>query len=480
MLKNLLICGAVVTASAMCVHAQNKTYFADILGEVNGVADNGKFAAIGDLDNSYAYLWSAENPDVFVNITPDPDDTASLPAAQHIVGALAYDVTDDGSIVVGSLFYADGHSVPAYYKDAEWTPLQLHASSMNTNEAIAITPDGKTIGGYSFINDPTADTGGRFYPCQWTLIEEGAYELHAYTDIELPDHQGFYPLTQSPDGKVMAGQLYCGMGAVIPAIVVEGKLRMFDKIETKMEPLIYKDKYYCGTDDDGNQIWTSDPDDPRIEYFQESYINGWHDDGESMVGILASCDNQGNYYGQRTLVSEADEDGNAILTTMACVYNINTDEWTYNKSYQYFTAGVGQELLFADQGKVLIDGKAKFLDEEYEIESPSPIAGVNKISNYATVLGCMRYEINEATGEPQYFPFITVADTSSVDATRIYGGADRASFIISGRDIMVRNADSMDVYDLNGRKVATGKTANVEAGVYVVKAGEVTAKIQVR
>lgn len=481
MLKTLLISSAVVSATVLSVQAQNESYFADILGEVNGVADNGKYAAIGDIDNNIAYLWSAENPDVFTDITPDLDETADLPNGQRIVGALAYDVTNDGSTVVGSLYYADGHSVPAVYKDGNWTPLQLHASSMNTNEAIAITPDGKTIGGYSFINDPGSDIGGRFYPCQWTLGQNGTYEIHAYTDIDLPDHQGFYPMTQSPDGKVIAGEVFAGASAIIPAMIVEGELRLFDKLDTKMEPWVYKGQYYCGEDEDGYQIWSDDPNDSRIVLFPEYYINGWHDTGEqSMTGMFASCDGEGNFYGQRTLVSNVDEEGLADLKTMACIYNINTDEWTYNESCAYFTAGVGQNLLFADQGKVLIDGKVKFLDEEYGIESSNPIAGVNKISIYGTVLGGMSYEINPATGEPQYFPFITVTDGAFVGVNRIYGGVDRASFIVSGRNIMVRNAESMDVYDLNGRKVATGTTANVEAGIYLVKAGEVTAKIQVR
>jgi len=481
MLKTLLISGAVVSASVFCAQAQNKSYFTDTLGEVNGVADNGKYAAIGDTENNIAYFWSAENPDVFTNITPDLSETADLPDGQRISGALAYDVTNDGLVVAGTLFYADGHSVPAIYTDGEWTPLQLHASSMNTNEAIAITPDGKTICGYSFIYDKGSDIGGRFYPCQWTLGADGTYGLHAYTDIELPDHQGFYPLTQSPDGKVIAGEVFCGAGSIIPAMVVEGEFRIFDNLETKMEPWIYKGKYYCGDDENGKQIWSEDPNDPRIVLFPEYYINGWHDTGEStMSGMFASCDGQGNYYGQRTLVSNVDEEGNADLKSMACIYNVNTDEWTYNESYAYFTAGVGKDLLFADSGKVLVDGKAKFLDEEYEIDSPSPIAGVNKISINGKVLGCMRYEINPASGEPQYFPFITVSDGAFSGLSQTFGGEDRASFIVSGRTISVRNADSMDVYDLNGCKVATGTTADVEAGIYMVKAGAVTAKIQIR
>lgn len=481
MLKTLLISGAIVTASALSAQEQNDSYFAEILGEVNGVSDNGKFAAIGDLDNNIAYLWSAENPILFTDITPDPSETADLPDGQRIKGALAYDVTDDGRVVVGSLYYADGHSVPATYIDGKWTPLQLHASSMNTNEAITITPDGKIIGGYSFIYDPASEIGGRFYPCQWNLNADGVYELTAYTGLDLPDHMGFYPLTQSKDGKVIAGELFCGSSAIIPAMVVEGELRIFDKLETRMEPWIYKGQYYCGESEDGTQIWSDDPNDPNIVLFPEYYINGFHDVGEqNIMGMFASCDGEGNFYGQRTLISNADEEGNADIKTVACIYNVNSDEWTYNESFKYFTAGVGQELLFGDSGKVLVDGKTKFLEEEYEIDSVNPIAGVNKISIDGKVLGGMSYEINEATGEPMYYPFVTVTKGAFSGVAQTFGGEEQVSFVLSGRTISVRNADSMDVYDLNGRKVATGKRAEVEAGIYLVKAGTETAKIQVR
>lgn len=481
MLKSLLISGAVISASMLGAQAQNKTYFGSNLGEVNGVSDNGLYVAIGDIENNRAYLWEAANPDVFTEITPDLSETADLPSGQRIAGALAYDVANDGQTIVGTLVYGDGHTVPAIYKDNKWSPLQLHPSSMNTNEAIAVTPDGKTIGGYSFIYDKSSEIGGRYYPCQWILGEDGSYELKAYTDLKLPDHQGFYPMTQSPDGKVIAGEIFCGMSSIIPALIVEGELRIFDELTEKSEPWIYKGKYYCGVDEDGKQIWSEDPNDPRIVLFTEYYIDGWKDTSESrMTGMLASCDGNGNYYGQRTLVSEVDEEGNAVLKTVACIYNVNTNEWIDNPSYSAFSAGVGTDLIFANNGAVIKDGKRYVFEEEYDVEAPSPIAGVSKISIEGKVIGGMRYEVNEASGEMQYFPFVTVTDGAFAGVSQTFGSEDRATFIVSGRTISVLNAESMEVYDLNGRKVATGMTAEVEAGIYVVKAGTVTAKIQVR
>ena len=92
----------------------------------------------------------------------------------------------------------------------------------------------------------------------------------------------------------------------------------------------------------------------------------------------------------------------------------------------------------------------------------------------------MSYEVNEATGENQYFPFVTVTDGAFSGIKETFGGMERVSFIVSAGTIEVRNAETMNVYDLNGRLVACGKAASVAPGIYVVKAGEVTAKISVR
>lgn len=71
MIKNLLL-GCVVAATGVATAtAQNLTYHSDLLGEVNGVSDNGRYVAVGDVETNTAYLWCADNPDVFVDITPE-------------------------------------------------------------------------------------------------------------------------------------------------------------------------------------------------------------------------------------------------------------------------------------------------------------------------------------------------------------------------------------------------------------------------
>lgn len=480
MVKNLLFCCAIAALATHTAQAENHSYFTDELGEVNGVSDNGRFVAIGDIENNLAYLWDSNNPDVFTDISADPAQTASLPSAQRIVGTLAYDVTDDGSMVVGTLFYADGHSAGAYYKDGVWTPLPLHPASLNTTEAIAVTPDGKIIGGYSFLSDKTSQIAGRYYPVQWKADGTGTYGLHAYSDINLPDHQGFMPLTQSPDGKIIAGTVYCAMQSNIPALIIDGELKLFNEITEKSEPWIYRGKYYCGLDENGKQIWSEDPDDPRIVLFTERYIDGYKDTDTAVEGSLAFCDNDGNFYGMRTLITNVDENGGATLSKGATIYNVNTDTWTDNSDLSFYAAGIGNELMFANDGIVMIDGKRRYIQEEYGIESPRPIAGINKISMNGKVLGGLGYEINPASGEYQYFPFVTVLEGAFSGIKTVYGGSDRPSFIVSRGTILLRNAESMDVYDLNGRLVASGASASVVPGIYVVKSGDTSAKVLVK
>lgn len=480
MVKNLLFCCAIAALATPTAQAENHSYFTDELGEVNGVSDNGRFVAIGDIENNLAYLWDSNNPDVFTDISADPAQTASLPSAQRIIGTLAYDVTDDGSMVVGTLFYADGHSAGAYYKNGAWTALPLHPASMNTTEAIAVTPDGKIIGGYSFLSDPTSAIAGRYYPVQWKLNDAGNYELHAYSDISLPDHQGFMPLTQSPDGRIIAGTVYCARQSNIPALLVDGQLKLFNELTEISEPWIYKGKYYCGLDENGKQIWSEDPNDPRIVLFTERYIDGYKDTDTAVEGWLTFCDNNGNYYGMRTLITDVNEEGGATLRTGATIYNVDTDTWTDNFDLSYYTAGIGQNLLFANDGIVMIDGKRSYFQEEYDINSSRSIAGISKISLDGKVLGGMTYEINPASGEYQYSPFVTVTEGAFSGIKTVYGGSDRPSFIVSRGTILLHNAESMDVYDLNGRLVASGASASVAPGIYVVKSGDISAKVLVK
>lgn len=468
---------------ATAASAENKTYFNAEIGEVYGVADNGRYAAISDVEFIKAYLWDSENPAVFTDISFDASKTEGLPSAQRVIGTQAYDVTDAG-MVVGSLRYADGHQAPAVYADGEWTPLTVLEGALNDNEAIAVTPDGRKIGGYNFLKSDVEGLPGGYFPVTWTLQDDGTYELAAacrQEDVFKYEHQGFYPMAMTSDGETICGQLFCGTSASVAAIVTGGELVLFDEVVSKSEPWIYKGKYYCGTEN-GKQIWSEDPEDPRIVLFTEWYIDGLKDTAdESIAGYFSGCDASRYLYGSRTLISDVDEDGeSATLKTQACIYDLETKEWTYSDRSKSYLCGVGTDLVFADQGNVLIDGKLRDLTEEYGIESPSPVAGINRVSGTGKVLGGCRYETNEATGDYQYFPFITVLDGAFSGVCAPGVEAAEASFVVGKGVVKVVNAASMKVFDLSGALVGEGSEVNVAPGVYLLEAGGRTAKVLVR
>lgn len=484
MIKRLLLCCsmAAVCLAGVAAENENKVYFNNSLGEVYGVSDNGKYVAVSDVESNMAYLWDSENPEVFTDISFDPDLTANLPSAQRVTGTLAYDVSDDG-MVVGALIYADGHSVPAYLKDGEWTALTVLDTTLNTNQAIAVTPDGKTICGYNYVRSNRDDVPGGYIPLTWQLQEDDYYELTEIIDqykILKYEHQGFYPMSMSANGELVCGELFAGSSIVVPAYIKGGELKIFAKITQKDEPWNSNGKWYCGVDEDGKQIWTDDPDDPRIVLFTEWYIDGYKDTAASDInGMFSDCHDNRYLYGARTLVSDVDEEGFGTLTNVACVYDLVEDKWYESDKYMAYATGIGTDLLFATGGVVVVDGRSYPIEEYYEIDSPSPIAGINRLSADGKVLGGCRSELNEATGEYQYFPFVYTIGTDA-GVSDIHGGAEKVSFILSKGSAKVLNADKMTVYGLDGRAVADGAEIKLAPGVYVAKAGATTAKIQIR
>lgn len=483
MTKRLLSIGLAFSA-ILSMSATNDLYTTEEFGDMNGVSDNGRYAAISDNDNLVAYLWDSSSPSLFVDITPEKGDS-SVPSGQRIKGATANDVSDSG-LVVGGLFYADGKSYPAYYDGKNWTRLELPVDALNNSECVAVTPDGKIIAGYCAKQyvDYDGSTNGQYYPVQWKLNAEGEYELISYHDLDYYDHQGFWPTCMSADGAVVGGRLYCGVASTVPAIIANGELVLFDEITFKLEPFTHYFngvlKYYCGTDKDG-QIWSEDPDDPRIVYFREPYIDGVHDqDMEGAFnGSFSFCDKFNNFYGYRTRVKSVDEDGeNAEFLNGAAVYNYTDDAWTYNARSSYYTCGDGEGLIFANDNVVYVDGIKSTLADEYDISSlPSASTGIAKISMNGKVLGGVRQEFFEAIGDYMYFPYVIVCEDAFSGTKAI--NADSTAVIVGRGYVAVANGDAT-VYSLDGRMVGAGNRINLLPGTYVVVAGDKSLKVVVR
>ncbi|MDE6552516.1 MAG: hypothetical protein K2K98_06100 [Muribaculaceae bacterium] len=485
-MKNfLLLIGLALAGTSLTGKAESKVYVFDNLGIVGGVSDNGKFAAITDDEQYLAYIWRASNPEELYDITEKGDP--SLPASQRPVFTTAMDVSDDG-IVVGSIGYADYYQYPAYYKDGEWNKLPIDPDAVNTTEAVCITPDGKIIAGYQYLKLASA-TGdgasrGQYIPCQWFLQEDGTYELKTYKDIKLPDHQGFYPMTQTPDGKVIGGQVFAAFGSNLNALLVEGELVMFDEITTFKDCLEYKGKYYTGVDENGRQTWTDDINDPNIIWDERELINGYFDGirgEESMMnGFFTNCDGNGNFYGARSYVTNVTEDHDGVLTNNAVIYNYITDTWYNDKGVSFFSAGIGDQLIFTGNGDVIEGSEVKPVKEAYGIKSSLTINGISKISADGKTIAGVASDLNPAIGEYQYYPFIIQVDGGFNGIPEIAGSPNKGLVIATPGRIEVLNAENVAVYDLNGRLVGTDKVTEVNAGVYVVKADNESYKIVVK
>lgn len=480
-MKKLLLTGCIAAAALTAAADSPAAYFGQEMGGVNGVSDNGHYAVICDEDNNIAYLWNADTPDVFTDISA-PLGAASKPSGQRIKGTLVYDVTDKG-VAVGAICYADGHQEAAWYDPAtgKWNEIERAKNAQNSMCAIAVTPDGKTIAGY-YVKANYELGQGQYLPCQWILSEDGEYELKTYEDIKLPFHQGFFPMAQSPDGRRISGSVWAGMASSMPAILEDGGLVLFNEVTTVEEPLLYyKGEWFIGYDEDGHQMWTSDPDDPRIVMNTEERIDGY-DDGSgngTLDGYFAFCDGEGNFYGMRSVIVE-DAYGNMGPESSACIYNANTGEFEDYYFTQSFTCGVGQDLVFTNDNKVMTEEGEENVNKYYDFTSPAGHEdfGISKISIDGAVLGGVTGVFSEAIMDYFYYPYMLVTDKYSGVKTTF--GGENVSVILSRGHIEVCNAADATVYDMEGRIAARGTSIDLNAGTYVVKAGEKAIKVIVR
>lgn len=481
MKNHLLLGGALIALATLGANAETKTFTSDNLGEVTAVSANGEYASIYDTENNRSFLWTRSTGE-FKEITL-PEGPATQPAGDRVRGNWAMGVSNDGT-VVGCILYYDGIQYPAIYKNGEWTRLPMHESAVNDNTAIAITGDNKYIGGYQFINDRSSDIKGRYYPCRWELQEDGSYKLQAYTDIDVLDHQGFYPTCMSPDGSILGGMLFAGVNSQIEAYVKDGKLFYDHKVEIKKEPWIFQGKYYCGTDADGKQIWTTDPNDPNIQYFSETYIDGVKDDGEtySFTGGFQGIDVYNNLYGFRTVASDVTAEGTGKLTSGAAILNSNDNTWKDYTEYQMFTNGLEGKYVFGPGDLLLVDGNPTTFTATFGFSSSRTISAFYKASLDGSVIGGCTYEVNPASGEPQFFPFIIDLGKKLIDNPGAVSEIETSEAVISITKgmISVRNAKSVAVYDLNGRMLSNVAETQVMPGVYVVRIDGKSHKVMVK
>lgn len=483
-----LLTGALIAVAVLGAGAKTQVYENDEFGQVFGVSANGEYAAITDDENFKAYLWSQTTGE-YEEISEELG--VGGPSSQRVTGTSAYAVADDGT-VVGSVTYADGVEHPAIYKDGEWSLLPMSEYAMNTNCAIAITPDCKYIGGYQFYYDPASAVGGRYRPCRWTLQEDGSYQLESYEKMDLLDHYGFFPRCMSTDGKLMGGSLYAGKTATFESYVnlETGELSYFHKFEIKKEPWEFKGKYYGGYDEKGNQIWYDDPNDPGVLLYEEAYIDGIKDSGEegvsSFAGFFNGIDSRGCLYGVRSVASDVnEEDGTGTITAYATIYDTRTGEWL-DDSYSYgYSVGLNRgQYIFGSGDDMWVDGNKTSLQSHFGFSASETIGNIFRTSLDGKVLGGTTLVYNEATGEPQYFPLIVVLDEGIVDPSAgvrlpVADGGQVKVNVYDGM-IEVLGAGNVAIYDMQGRLVSRKAVSSVAPGIYMVQADGKVSKVLVK
>ena len=470
MIKNLLLTGAILSTPALLLNAETKVYTMDNLGDEVHVANNGKYCAVGDYEQSFAYLWSLDSPEEFTLLSDE---------------SVAYDVDDFGN-VVGTTEVSAGIWRPCIWENGVRQELPVHAHIVNEGEANCITPDGKMIAGIQFINDPTSPRGGKYYPCIWKKGDDGKWNLNSYDNITLPKHQGFLTkcLYLNGDDIIIGGRMYTELGSTVPAMIINGELKYWNKLETKLEPAKYKDSW-IGTDPiTGGQIFVDSLDDPRINLYEEYYVDGYHDTTLAFDGELTSVDTSGNFYGKRTRVLNVDESGDGDLIVGAVIYNYLKDEWTDDSKYDYYSTGIDDaRILFPSGDKIIIDGVNKQMSKEFGFKPNREFNAVMSVSDDGKVIGAMTKEYTEAIQGYQYYPLMIVLDEPLVETTTGIGSVtteDGVTVIVTAGRIDVAGALEVTVYDLGGKLVGTTSTTYVQPGIYIVKAGDTTRKVVVK
>lgn len=449
MIKPLLLSLATIACSTTgLATSQFHSLPYDEIGAVTSISDNGRYATVLDSDDLRSFMWCIDNPDVFLPL----DFKCEL-----------YDVTDDGTYI-GSRYEA-GKYYPGFYKDGQWTDLEVEVNAVGITMATCVTPDGSKIGGYTLTKAKDVATGGRYFPTEWVRNAEGEYDMKCYNYLDLSDHQGFYVNCMSPDGRVMAGSMYYGFAAQIPAFIIDGEFKIFETLTTREVPWYWNGKYQ------GDET--------------AYYIDGYRDNSmdNTFTGIMFSADGYGNFYGIRTRVLEVDEEGAGTLQTGAAVYNYLTDEWKDNPSYMTYTCGIDQKYIFTGQPTVLKDGEPEDLLYEFDFDPEDlDVYEISKCSLDGRVLGGESREFVEAIMDYFYRGFTVVLDQPLVEGSAIpeigFVGKDTGVVLSHGRIDFFGGEGS--AYDLNGRLMGRGATVYVTPGAYIVKLAGESRKVMVK
>lgn len=386
------------------------------------------------------------------------------------------DVADDGT-VVGAYLPKQGvnEGGPAIYKDGVWTDLPMHETCIGTdpgtNTAVRISPDGKYIAGMLFC-EHSAGGDYKIYPCLWTRNDNtGEYELNVYNNIDLPEHQGFIVYDMSDDGRYIVGRVFTGFGSTIPAYIKDGKFNIFNELT--------QETYIEEWDGNGNGVF--DPDNEEFDVYLETtdyYIDGVKDQAQC-DGQIMGVDNNGNMIGWITILNP--EDGSGYNTGF--VFNEEKNESIVEIPYMFGCAIQGDDCIFASNGaygpvyymKGLNDTGIKMSDA-FGIEDTS-YSLVTEISADSKVVIGGTVFVGEVTMNQ---PFIVNLEQPCSGVQKTPTESEKIVISTNNGEINVIGADNVAVYSLNGTLVSNKANTSVPAGIYVVKADDKVAKVIVK
>lgn len=489
-MKKHLLLAAALLGMASVSQADNQFYFfpdptsdtgEDIMGEVYGISENGQYAVIFDYEMKLSYLWNREKPNELTLINREVNGKR--------VDFEAYSVTNDGMVVGSEKPNNTYQYQPRTWKDGEFRILELPGNALNTNYPVAVTGDGKIIGGYVAVPEAGVATGTRAFPCIWERDDDfvddsssetvkdkpAGYKLHLYNDADCGNMQGFFVSSMYSDGTVegtvLGGMMNLAAGSWVAAILKDGKSKFWHTYKDVVEPFYYKGQYLYDVE----------------EHYLDGVKDGWN--GDLMSGMFVGADYAGNFYGRRCITDEpVPENGEGTFSSFAAVYNVNTDTWQYKPVTDAVPAvsmGVDGKILFTAGANVLPDGldsTPESLRTFMEVDTQGkPLNSVDRTNADGSVFGGAYAVMLESTGEYRYYPYLVTLDTPLSGVQGIYADPqEKVGIIVTDGMISVSGAKNVAVYDLGGKLVSNSANASVAPGIYVVKADKVSRKVLVK
>lgn len=475
-MKKFLLCAALAAASLPTLAESNVYYFKEndsefnLMGQAYAVSRYGNYAVIVDDEMNMCYLWRKSDPEKLELINQYKNDRYEKLEIRAI--------NDDG-LMAGSIL--DGFTWTPFVLQAggEMIPLPLHENALTLNYPCGISEDGNVIGGSMGMRSKEEGGIGRSYPVLWVKGDDGEYELQINEDLDIPNHQGANVTCMysdgTADGTYLGGDVWCGAGSTIPFIYNKGEMKLWDTLESVRVPWYYKGEVR-------GHVWATTINGKRDYYFREN---------DAISSGIYGCDYAGNFYGRRVVVydivstdPENPDYGNAQHRYQYGYYNLYNDNWEVRDGSNQINAGIDGKVIFTNEARVFPDGldSTPVSFNEYTGANAREVMGVSRMSGDGSVIGLV-YAAYDNMGQQHAYPVMVVLDHPLVGIDNITPDSESESVILTYNDtIEVVGADSsVEVYDLAGHRISTSPTTSgLSTGIYIVKIGENSHKVQVR